>query len=127
VKQNNQNEYLPGQCNIGDREIEKRLQMGYIGLGMIFIFIMAIDAFDLPLSFRFLLFIPSAYALSGFLQSQQRFCFLFGFIGLFSITGKRQKTENGSQRGKDRRKAIEIVLQVFAGSMLITLLYFFLG
>jgi hypothetical protein len=127
VKQNNQNEYLPGQCNIGPQEMETRLRMGYIGLGLIFAFIMAMDLFELPSHFKFLVFIPSAYALSGFLQSQQRFCFLFGVLGLYSITGKRQKTGKGIQLSKDRRRAVEIILQVFFGSLLITLLYYYLG
>lgn len=126
VKESYQNKYFPGQCNIGIDEITKRLRIGYAGLSIMIVFIIVFEIFQLPISYKFFLFIPSAYALSGFLQAQQKFCFLYGLMGLFSTTGKRQKIVQDDELGKDRMKALELILQVFLGSLLITLLYYYL-
>ena len=125
MQDNTELKYIPGQCNIGPDEINKRLRLGYIGLGTMILFIIAFEVFQFPDNFKLLLFIPCAYTLSGFLQARQRFCFLYGFFGLFSLTGKRQKILEASQLHRDRNKALIIILQVLLGSGLATLFYLF--
>lgn len=119
--------YISGQCNIGPAEISRRMRMGYSGLAMMIVFIVIAEAVPLPQVWKFALFVPSAFALSGFLQARQRFCFLFGFFGIFSITGKRSKIENVDHLRKDRSKGFRLVSQIFLGSCILTLLYYFLS
>ena len=89
------------------------------------VFIIIDINFHLPQLWKLVLFAPAVYALSGFLQARQKFCFLFGFFGVFSLTGKRSRVFDVHQLQKDRAKALLLVTQVFFGSLLITLLYYF--
>lgn len=120
-------EYVPGNCNIGPEEINKRLRIGYLGLAGMAIFILLDVNFQFPHIWKLVLFAPTAYALSGFLQARQHFCFMYGIFGLFSISGKRVRVRDDLQLKKDRSKALWLVLQIFVGSTIITLAYYFLS
>lgn len=121
--------YIPGQCNIGPEEIYRRRRIGYLGLAGMAIFIIIDLNFQLPQMWKFVLFAPTVYALSGFLQARNKFCFVYGFMGLSSISGRRNfaKSKDNLQLRKDRTKALLLVAQVFFGSLLITLLYYYLS
>jgi hypothetical protein len=123
----NPSDYIPGNCNIGPEEIKKRLRIGYIGLAAMITFILIAELNQLPQVWKLALFAPAVYATSGFVQARQRFCFLFGFLGIFSIAGKRSRVKDLHQLRKDRRKAYLLVSQVFIGAVIITLLYYFLS
>ena len=116
--------YVPGNCNIGPAEIKRRYRIGYLGLFLMVVFIILAEVFQIPQLMKLFLFAPTFYALSGFLQARQRFCFLFGLVGIFSLTGKRSRVNNQEQKQKDRQKAIWLILQIFIGSLVITLLYY---
>ena len=122
-----QEQYIPGQCNIGPEETFKRLRIGYLGLAGMAIFIIVDLNLHLPQLWKLVLFAPSVYSLSGFLQARNKFCFMYGFMGLSSISGRRifSRTKDNAQLRKDRTKALWLVSQVFLGSLLITLLYYF--
>jgi hypothetical protein len=90
------------------------------------LFIVLAEIYNVPQVWKLGLIVPAAYALSGFLQAFQRFCFLFGFLGLFSFSGKRSRVTNDLQIQKDRTKALWLASQVFIGSILISLLYYVL-
>ena len=47
------------------------------------IFIISAEVYAIPQIWKLALFAPTVYALSGFIQARNRFCFLFGFMGLF--------------------------------------------
>ena len=122
-----QEQYIPGQCNIGPEETSKRLRIGYLGLAGMAIFIVLDLNFHFPQIWKLALFGPTVYALSGFLQARNKFCFMYGVMGLSSISGRRifSRTKDNAQLRKDRTKALWLVSQVFLGSLLITLLYYF--
>jgi hypothetical protein len=119
-------DYIPGHCNIGPKEIKKRFRIGYIGLAGMILFMLLAEVYHIPHVWKLALFAPTVYSLSGFLQARQKFCFLFGFVGVFNIKGKRSKVKDDLQRHKDRNKALWLVTQVVVGSMVITLLYYVL-
>ena len=118
--------YIPGVCNIGPGEVNKRLRIGYIGLVMMITFIIVAEVYHFPPMWKLGLFAPSVYALSGFIQARHTFCFLFGFFGLSSTTGKRSRIVDATQLRKDRAMALRIVCQVLVGSFIISFLYYFL-
>jgi len=122
-------EYVPGNCNIGPEEIYRRRRIGYLGLAGMAIFIIIDINFNLPQVWKLVLFAPTVYALSGFFQARHKFCFLYGFMGLSSISGRRNfaKTKDNLMLRKDRTRALLLVAQVFFGSLLITVLYYFLS
>lgn len=119
--------YIPGVCNIGPAEINKRLRIGYIGLALMIIFIISAEVYDIPQIWKLALFAPTVYALSGFIQARNHFCFLFGFLGLFSFTGKKTRVRDEHQLQKDRSRALYLISQIVFGSALITLMYYFIS
>lgn len=119
--------YVPGQCNIGPEETRKRNRVGFIGLALMIAFIIVAEVYQIPKGWKLLLFAPAAHALTGFIQARQKFCFVYGYFGLFSITGRRTRVMDPIQLRQDRLKALNIVGQIFVGSIIITLLYYFIS
>jgi hypothetical protein len=118
--------YVPGHCNIGPDEIRKRMRIGFIGLALMILFIFLAEFYAFPQIWKLALFAPTVYAFSGFIQARQKFCFLFGIIGVFNIAGRKARVGDDLKIKKDRNKALGIVAQVFISSVLVTLLYYFL-
>jgi hypothetical protein len=118
--------YIPGKCNIGPDEIRKRFRIGYIGFALIVIFIILAEMYHIPQIWKLALFAPAVYAMSGFLQAFQRFCFAFGLFGVFSTSGRRARVGDALKIKKDRNKAFVLLTQVFISSLLVTLVYYFL-
>jgi len=112
-------------CNIGLVEIRRRYRNGFIGLGLMVTYIFFVEWFELPAAFRFGLFIPAFYAVSGFLQALKRFCYVYGWKGLASLTGRRKFTRitEAEQLKQDRTFAISLVMKIIFYSLLITAFY----
>jgi hypothetical protein len=93
------------------------------------LFILIAEIFRFPQPWKFLLFAPTFYALSGFLQARQKFCYVYGYKGVFSMTGRRNysRVKDDQYLQKDRSMAIQIVSRVTVVSSIITLLYYFLS
>jgi hypothetical protein len=116
--------YIPGQCNIGPEEIDRRKRNGYLGLAGMAIFIILDLNFHFPQIWKLLLIAPTVYALSGFVQARSKFCYAFGLLGLFSFTGKRIKVHDDLQVKQDRNKSLWLIAQIFIGSLIVTLAYY---
>ena len=91
------------------------------------VFVTLAEVYHIPKEWKLLLFAPTAYALSGFIQARHKFCFVFGLFGIFNTSGRRTKVKDAEQLRNDRHKALNIVAQIFTGSLLTTLLYYFLS
>jgi hypothetical protein len=102
------------------------MRIGYIGLVLMIIFIFLAEFYAFPQILKLALFAPTVYAFSGFLQARQKFCFFFGFIGVFSFAGRKARVGDELKIKKDRNKALGIIAQIFLSSLLVTLLYYFL-
>lgn len=117
--------YIPGTCNIGAAEIKRRHRNGYIGLAVAFLVLLMVEMFDLPKLYRLLIFPGLFYSISGFVQAKLRFCYLYGWLGVFSFSDRShlQKVDRINLR-KDRQKAIGILAIVFITSLVLTLVYY---
>ncbi|HEY4715729.1 MAG TPA: hypothetical protein VII00_01335 [bacterium] len=120
-----QNQYIPGVCNIGPEEIQKRKLVGWVGLiatfGLWTFFIWN----NTPAPWRLTLFFPGIISAVGFLQAYRHFCAYFGFAALFNF-GKAGETGNVDSeefRIRDRREAWKILIY----STIIGLAVAFLG
>ena len=106
-------EYIPGICNIGPAEINKRRQSGWLGLGATILLWAAFLVFHVPAPWRLFLFFPAAMSATGFLQAALHFCAGFGSRGVFNFgpeVGKTETVEQVEFRQKDQRKARLILL-----------------
>ena len=120
-------QYIPGGCNLGPVEIRRRYRIGYTGTAIALLFALIIHLADLP-QWKFMIFFPVYYALSGFIQARNKFCYIYGYKGVASLLGRKkfEKIRDEENLKKDKRLARKIILQVVVGSILITLLYYFL-
>lgn len=106
-------EYVPGVCNIGPVEIRRRMQSGWVGLGVTILLWAALVIFRVPALWRLLVFFPAMTGAAGFLQAGLHFCAAFGMRGVFNFAsevGKTDTVEQAEFRLKDRRKARLIAL-----------------
>ena len=119
------NSYLAGQCNLGPEEIRRRMNIGWLGTVLTILVILVLEIMDASRPYRILVLPAIGVALSGFLQARQKFCYLYGWRGVFSITGRKkfEKVTDNADLKKDRRTAIQIVVMVLVGSILLTAVY----
>ena len=105
--------YIPGVCNIGPAEINRRKRSGWFGLGATILLWLAFFVFHVPAAWRLTLFFPAFLSAEGFLQAAFHFCAGFGSRGLYNFgteVGKTETDEQAEIRQKDQRKALLISL-----------------
>lgn len=124
-----QNKYIPGQCNIGKYESEKRLKVGVFSgimwFGLSFIFqIIAFPAFiEVILLFAF------AYSsILGFLQYYNKFCVYYGLRQVFNFKDIENLTKINAldSISADKVKALRLILISGLVATLYSLMYLFL-
>lgn len=122
------NQYAPGRCNIGPVEIKRRYRIGYTGLILMIVFIVLAELFRFAQPWKLLLFIPSFYALSGFIQAWKKFCYVYGYIGVFSFEGRKTftKVHDNQFKRSDRKTVVQLISLIVLGSGIMTALYYFL-
>ena len=121
-------QYIPGNCNLGKEEINRRYRIGYIGLTLTILTILILYFTDAARIWRLLIFFPVFYGVSGFIQAAKKFCYVYGFRQVFSLEGIRsfKKINDQDSIKADQRTAMKIVATVMLTSAMITLLYYFL-
>jgi len=117
--------YIAGQCNLGPEEIRRRMNIGWLGVVFTFLVVLILEVFDAPKLYRIIVLPTIAIALSGFLQARHRFCYLYGWRGVFSIAGRKkfEQVNDHADLRKDRNTAIRIVVMMLIGSILLSALY----
>ena|ERR1017187_3952485 len=107
----NTSNYIPGTCNIGNEEINKRRQFGIVGLILTVLAYSLFVYFEISRGVRFLIFIPAGISVIGFLQARMRFCVYYGLAEMFNFDslGKSSKVENDEFVRKDKKRARLII------------------
>ncbi|MEP6645845.1 MAG: hypothetical protein ABJC12_02050 [Saprospiraceae bacterium] len=120
--------YLPGACNIGQIEVRRRFRNGYIGCALMICCILIIEYFQVASVFKLIIFLPAFYAVSGFVQAYSKFCYVFGFKGVSSLTGIRvfKKIKEDEFLRKDFNRAIKLISISTIGGAALTAIYFFI-
>lgn len=123
------NTYIPGVCNIGHTEINRRKRSGWIGFVVTVALWGSFIILNTPPAWRLLLFIPATMTAAGFLQAYMHFCAAFGMKGIYNIVKPAGQTETVGQkemRAKDRSKALQIIFySVLIGLATAAVAYFF--
>ncbi|OGU80592.1 MAG: hypothetical protein A2499_03765 [Stygiobacter sp. RIFOXYC12_FULL_38_8] len=105
------NNYIPGVCNIGKDEINKRKRAGIVGLILTVLTHSLFVYFEVSKGVRFLTFIPAVISAIGFLQARMRFCAYYGLAEMFNYDslGKSNKVNNNEFVRKDKKRARQII------------------
>src|SRR5262245_1743821 len=118
---NEKHQYVPGVCNIGKAEITRRKVIGWVALAATLALWGALIIFQVPPTWRLVLFVPAMIAAIGFLQAAWHFCAKFGLNGVFNFgsnVGQTDTVEQAEYRRKDRRTALQIIgLSVLVGAI----------
>jgi len=115
--------YIPGTCNIGNGEVNRRRMVALIGLILSLSAIATFISTGAPRSARFGVFIPLLVMSVGSVQSRKKFCLAFGFAGTFNFgkMGEISRVSDPVARSADRRTALIIFAQSALYAVLLTL------
>jgi hypothetical protein len=118
-------EYAPGPCNIGDDEIRRRLA-GWVGAAGTIIILVGLVAADAPPVWYLAIFLPAIAGAAGFVQAASRFCFYFGFSGIFNFrrAGRQELTAEPEALRLDRAAARRLLAISCAIAGIVTLIAF---
>ena len=108
---NNTNTYIPGVCNIGKEETNKRKQVGIAGLILTILTYSLFVYFEVAKGVSFLIFIPAVISAVGLIQARMHFCVYYGLAEIFNFDslGKSSKVENAESVKKDKKRARSII------------------
>lgn len=105
--------YIPGVCNIGPAEVEKRERVGWYALFATALLGIVLVSSGAPEWTKVVLFFPATLSALGFLQAFFQFCAAYGMKGLFNVSdedAKRESVEQQEFRKKDQQKAVLILI-----------------
>jgi hypothetical protein len=105
-------QYVPGTCNIGPAEIARRVRIGHLGLAVTVVLGVVLLALGAAAPWRLLLAPPATMAAAGYLQARLRFCFDYGFRGVYNFgsLGRTERVAAEQARAQDRRRAVAVAL-----------------
>jgi hypothetical protein len=117
-------QYVPGTCNIGPAEIARRRTIGHLGLAVTVLLGAVLLALGAAPPWRLLLALPATASAAGYLQARARFCFDYGFRGVynFDALGHHQRVAAEAARAADRRRALAVALASLAIGLAVALL-----
>jgi hypothetical protein len=122
-----QEEYIPGVCNIGKKEIERRKHAAIFSFALCLLCIALIQWLDADGVWKLLLFIPAASLGVSFQQWYFKFCVAFGIKGVFNFggIGKTFSVEQKEYFRKDRMKAWTMIISGLLFGVIIALIYYY--
>src|ERR1044072_7039106 len=106
-------QYIPGVCNIGRAEMQRRWRLGWGALVVALLYLAVCVGFRFAPAWRLLVFLPALLSALGFIQHAWHFCAKFGLGGVFNFGPQLNHTDTVEQaefRRKDRRTAIQIIV-----------------
>lgn len=122
-------EYIPGVCNIGKEEVNKRKRFfAFTALSVLLFTYFTLEHIDSSWM-RFFLFCSTTGLMVAYLQIKNRFCVSYGMFGIynFSKPGKGQKVTNNSFLAEDRKKSLKMIILSLVIGLLFTLLIAFVS
>lgn len=108
---NDREEYIPGACNIGKKEIERRKKATIFSFALCVIFIAFMQWYEVEKIWRLLIIIPASSLGVSFQQWYFKFCVAFGIKGVFNFgdIGKTFSIDQKENFRKDRIKAWQMI------------------
>ena len=117
--------YIPGTCNLGKSEIQRRQFVALLGLLLTASILFGLIGADAPTSARWGLFIPLMVFSVGFIQSRKKFCLAYGLMGTFNLgkLGDISRVQSPEDRKADRKTALLILAQSALLALTLTVLF----
>ncbi len=125
---NSETKYIPGECNIGKEQVDRRIRFGWIGFVMTIGLWGTFILFRVPAIFRITLFVPAFVSALGFLQGLMHFCVYFALKGIYNMKSKSSKNEIIMWlplMKKDKRRARELLVYTILIAMVVAMIAYF--
>lgn len=121
----NKSGYIPGMCNIGKKEIERRKYSAIFSLLLCLLFVLITEWLNTAQAWRTLLFLPATSLGISFQQWRSKFCVAFGIKGVFNFgeLGKTFSVEQQEYYRKDRKKAVRMIIWGILFGLTISIVY----
>ena len=115
-------EYIPGEKNIGPAERRKRYMAGIAGFILATVYLIVFQLLDFPTWSIFFTALPFFVGYIGIIQGKESFCAMFALREIYDVSrggGSRGVVKSESDHQKDLKKAwrihiYSIVLAVFS-------------
>lgn len=121
------NIYIPGVCNIGDKDKEDRLRMGLAGIMIASGWTFLSYVWVFPIFLKLFVVVPTFFGILGILQHRESFCVYHAFKEEHRMDNKMSVLITDLNAiNKDKQKAMLYVLISLLISFLYTLLVFFM-
>lgn len=119
--------YIPGTCNIGLAEIQRRRDGAIFSFLLSIIVIVFLITTDANRIWRLILFIPASSFAISFQQWYLKFCVAFGLKGLFNFgeIGKTDSVQEAEFRKKDRAKASKMILLGTSFGLVVAVIFYY--
>ena len=116
--------YIPGTCNLGAGEINRRRMVAAIGLFLSLSTLTTFISTNASREVRIGIFFPLLIMSIGWVQSRKKFCLAYGFAGAFNFgkLGQLSRVADPADRAADRRTATIIFAQSALYAAALTLL-----
>lgn len=115
-------EYIPGVCNIGKAEVERRKSKFKFSIFLLLVASIVYLWFDDSTAVLGLQIVLACYSSILFFQIRQKFCIAFGWFNLYNfgeLNTKKQQVSDNDYRQKDRLQ----VARILTFSLISTLIY----
>jgi hypothetical protein len=122
-------EYIPGSCNIGKGEVQRRQFVAIIGLLFTITTGVGLSTTDASTSAKLTIFLPAMIFAIGFIQARKKFCLAYGFAGTFNFgkLGKISRVASAQDRRADQITALKILGQAVLLASAITATFIIIG
>lgn len=120
--------YIPGACNIGEKEVQFRRRSFFITAIVLVVVIILLQVTHTSHTWRLLLFPVLAGLILNGQQIYFRFCVMFGAKGVFNFdeVGRVHTVEQKEYARLDRIKAWRMIISSTIIALVLTVLYYFL-
>jgi len=107
-----QTDYVAGVCNIGQEEVVRRKNMGWVAFAVTLVLLAALVWAGVNPWWRLLVFFPATLSASGFLQAYFHFCSGFARKGIFNFgsLGQTSTVTDKPSKIKDKSRGNTILL-----------------
>lgn len=116
--------YVPGKCNIGHNEKEKRMRQGLAGVMLACGWTFLGYTWVFPIFLKILVMIPAFAGTLGFLQYNSSFCVYYGLSQKQNIADNDKATivSDTAAVNADKQKSIALTMVALIVSFLYTML-----
>lgn len=120
-------EYIPGVCNIGKHEVNRRRYVFIAAILLTVVWATLLFALGAPKLVRLTLIIPTTVLGITFQQWYYKFCIGYAYLGLFNFKDlmNPDKVTDNEYRKKDMLKVRAILISSFLYGLVITLTAYF--